>query len=267
MDRTPAFETFDSLLSVKVKTPGMCLGCVKNDVTATLIGRIDGTDNPGLQRSKDGKITGLDGFGNMNMYGVRMVLQSVTDPVAQEIDVSKLPKVNGDNPGGGGKDYMAIAKKSEDAFKTTSAPSVAQIQRAIDALGAPGADNGVTIAFDGLNDVPAGEGNKGPKASADGLLLTIHIDPDKLKGDALSRAIVHEGEEVADLREAPVQGFSAIEQKAWQTTLLVVIGARQKTLTLPGGVVLWSETWPEAERSQDAGTALSSYLSDREQAP
>ncbi len=266
LQRDAAFENFDNLLSVKAKTPGMCLGCVKNDVMATLTGRIDGTEDAGLKRDSAGKITGLDGFGNMNLYSVRMVLQSVADPTAKEIDFSKAPKIKDDNQGGGGKDYGAAIKKSEEAFGKTT-PTAAQMQRALDAFGGPGVDNGVTVAFDGLANVPPGEGTKGAKASADGLLLTVRIDQDKLKGDALARAIAHQGEEVADLRESPAQSFMMLEQKAWQTTLLVVLGARQKSLTLPGAVVVWSEEWPQAERNQDASAALTTYLTDREQAP
>ena len=266
LEKNQDFAMFDLFLSTRPKTNGMCLGCVKSDVTATLVGRVDGTDNAGLVRDKDGKILSLDGFGNMNQYSARLVIEQVTDVTAKEIDYSKTPKVSDDNQGGSGKDYMALTKKAEDGFaKGTDAP--AQIQQAIDAYGVPGQDNGVTVAFGDVANVPDGEGTKSTKSSPDGLLLTVRFDSDKLKGDSLSRAVAHQGTEIVLLRDKQVLGCDAIELKAWNTTLLVTIGSRQKTLTLPGGVVLWSESWPAADRNANAGTALTSYLDDRDESP
>ena len=266
LDKNADFAQFDLFLSTKPKTNGMCLGCVKSDVQATLVGRIDGTDNAGLVRDKTGKITSLDGFGNLNAYSARMVIQSVSEVTAKEIDYSKTPKVADDNQGGGGKDYMAIAKKSEDSFpKGTDAPT--QIQAALDAYGAPGQDNGVTISFGDTANVPDGEGTKSAKSSPDGLLFTVKFDSDKLKGDTLSRAIAHEGTEIVAARDKAVAGYREIESKSWNTALLVSIGSRQKTLTLPGGIVIWSDSWPAADRSNNAGAALTSYLEDRDQSP
>lgn len=266
LEKNQDFATFDMLLSTRPKTAGMCLGCVKNDVMATLEGRIDGTENPGLARDKDGKITGLDGFGNMNQYAARMVITRVSEVTAKEIDYTKTPSVKDDNPGGNGKDYMALTKKAEEAFpKGSEAP--AQIQQAIDAYGVAGQDNGVTVAFGDTANVPDGDGTKSAKSSPDGLLLTVRFDSEKLKGDSLSRAAAHEGTVIVALRDKQVQGAQAIEMKAWNTTLTVAIGARQKTLTLPGGVVLWSESWTPAEKNANAGSALSNYLDDRDESP
>jgi hypothetical protein len=217
-------------------------------------------------RDKDGKIVSLDGFGNMNQYGARLVIQSVSNVTGTEIDFSKAPKMDGDNQGGAGKDYMALTKKSEEAFKGQT-DVIAQIQAAIDAFGAAGQDNGVTVGFSDMANVPGGEGTKSTKNSPDGLLLTALFDGDKLKGDALSRATAHVGTEIMLLRDKQVLSNNAIEMKAWNATLLVVIGSRQKTLTLPGGVVLWSESWAAADRSANAATALANYLDDRDESP
>lgn len=267
LEKNADFPQFDLLLSTKPKTNGMCLGCVKSDVTATLVGRIDGTENPGLTRDKAGSITLLDGFGNMNQYGARLVITQVSGVTATEIDYSKTPKINDDNQGmGGSRDYAAMIKKASDVFpKGTDAPT--QIQVAIDAFGAAGVDNGVTMAFGDLANVPDGEGTKGAKSSPDGLLLTARFDNDKLKGDSLSRAVAHQGAEIAMLREKEVIGCIQMEMKAWNTTLLVTIGSRQKTLTVPGGILLWSDSWPAADRNDNAGKALTSYLQDRDQSP
>ena len=144
--RDKDFELFDGLLSQRPKTQGMCLGCVKNDVKATLTGRIDGTDDPGLKRDAAGKITGLDGFGNLNEYAVQMVLTKVSDATAQEIDFSKAPAIKDDKVGSGEKDFAGSARKSTAAF-AKGTPAVDQVNAAIDALGAPGVDNGVSIGW------------------------------------------------------------------------------------------------------------------------
>jgi hypothetical protein len=266
LEKSQDFMMFDLLLSTRPKTSGMCLGCVKSDVMATLVGRVDGTENPGLVRDKEGNILSLDGFGNMNQYAAQLVIESVSDVTAKEIDFSKIPKVDGDNPGGSAKDYVALTKKAVDAFKG-QADVIAQIQAAIDAYGAPGQDNGVTVSFGDTGNVPDGLGTKSTKNSPDGLLLTVRFDGDKLKGDALSRAAAHEGTEILMLRDKHTQSNNVVEMKAWNTTLLVTIGSRQKTLTLPGGVVLWSESWPAADRNAKAGSALTSYLDDRDESP
>jgi hypothetical protein len=266
LDHNKDFDTFEMLLTQKPKTPGMCIACPKNDVMATLTGRVDGTDNAGLTRDKDGKITGLDGFGNMNAYSARLVIATVADVSAKEIDYSKAPKVDGDNQGGNGKDYVALARKTEASFPKDT-PPIAEIEGAIAALGAPGQDNGVTLAFGDVANVPDGEGTKGAKSSPDGLLFTIRIDGDRLKGDVMARAIVHQGAEVAALRDKSIQSPREVELKAWQAALDVVLGSRQKSFTLPGGIVLWSDGWPAAEKNANATAALSSYIEEREETP
>jgi hypothetical protein len=266
LERGKDFETFDNLLSQKPKTSGMCLGCVKNDVTATLVGRIDGTENPGIARDKSGAITGLDGFGNMNLYMARMVIQSVSNVTAKEIDYSKAAKVDGDSPGGNAKDYVALTRKTEESFAKGS-PPVGTIEAALAAFGAAGQDNGVTVGFGNTANVPEGDGTKAAKASQDGLLLTVLIDTDKLKGDAESRAIAHQGTEINDLRAKETKGAFAIEADAWQTVLLVTIGARQKSLTLPGGIVYWNDKWTQEERNANSTAGLTEYLQERDQTP
>ena len=67
----------------------MCLGCARYEVTATFTGRLDTVDDPSLKRDSAGKIIGFGGFGNMNAYPARLVLQSVADVTPKEIDFSK----------------------------------------------------------------------------------------------------------------------------------------------------------------------------------
>src|ERR1022692_1585148 len=89
LEKNKDFKDFDSLLSTPAKTNGMCLGCVKFTVTATLVGRLDGTKDTGLIRDGAGRGLGLGGFGNLNRYSARLVLQSVSEVSPQEIDYAK----------------------------------------------------------------------------------------------------------------------------------------------------------------------------------
>jgi hypothetical protein len=268
LERGPAFDQFENLLTQRVKLPGMCLGCVKNDVKATLVGRVDGVDDQGMKRDRSGAITTIAGFGNMNEYPARLVIQSIANVSAIEIDYTKVPRVKDDNPGANTKDYMSAIQKTEASFPKGS-DAIAKIERAIQAYGAPGVSNGVVVAFDGANEVPAGEGTKAG-SSPDGLVLTLHIDGDKLKGDALSRAIAFAGEAIADLRDPndpSNPSLDTLERKAWQQVLLVVLGARQKSLTMSGGTLFYSAEWPQTETNANVSAALTHYLNGRLQLP
>ena len=88
--RDKDFKQFDSLLAqTHQKGADMCLGCTRYEVTATLVGRLDSVADATLKRDAAGKIVGFGGFGNMNAYPARLVLQSVTDVTPKEIDYSK----------------------------------------------------------------------------------------------------------------------------------------------------------------------------------
>jgi hypothetical protein len=56
LDKNKDFKDFDNFLSAPAKVNGPCLGCVKNTVTATLVGRLDGTKDTGLIRDGSGKV-------------------------------------------------------------------------------------------------------------------------------------------------------------------------------------------------------------------
>jgi predicted acetyltransferase len=50
------------------------------------------------------------------------------------------------------------------------------------------------------------------------------------------------------------------EYGAWETTVLSSIATGQKTLTLPGGYVVWSTAWAPSDRNKMVGDAITSYL-------
>src|SRR5580700_8352862 len=142
IDKNKEFKEFDKLLSTQAKSDGLCLGCVKFTVAATFVGRLDGTKDAGLSRNAGGKVTGLSGFGNLNGYSARLVLQSVSEISSQEIDYAK-----------GGVAASPDSTSGSRSF-VPGAPTADQVKRAADAFGAPGEDNGVSVGFGVANEIP-----------------------------------------------------------------------------------------------------------------
>jgi hypothetical protein len=269
LEKNKDFKQFDSLLSTPYKSGGMCLGCVLYTVTATLVGRLDGTKDTGVTRDKDGKFVGVSGFGNLNRYNARLVLQSVSDVTAQEIDYAKnaaAAKDDSQRESAGGNP-VAAAHQIARAFSPGSA-AASEVERGAAAYGKEGEDNGVEVGFGTPNEVPKNDSPKGDHNSPDGLLLNCTFDMDRLKGDALTRAISHVGTHIADIRDpqstAKSENPYELEHHAWQTTVLSAMGSRQKTLTSPGGYLVWNSAWPEADRSKMVDDAISKFLADWE---
>ncbi len=263
LDKNKDFKQLDSLLSTAYKGPGMCLGCAKYTVSGVLVGRLDGLKSVNLTRDANGKFVSADGFGNMNRYAARLVLQSVSEVKGEEIDYSKAASVTkGDfvREGAAG-DPVKAAHQAAKAFGPAS-PAAERVEQAAAAYGKPGEDNGVVVSFGVPNEVSKGEGVKGQGDSPDGLLLTCTFDMDRLKGDALSKAIVHLGTHVADLRGDQTSSSAVrAESRAWQTTVLAAAATGQKTMTLPGGYVIWNASWAASEKSKLIDEAISAFAS------
>jgi len=267
LDKNKEFKQFDSLLSTPYKTGGMCLGCVRYAVTGTLVGRLDGVEESGIGRDSGGKFTSANGFGNLNLYRARLVLQGVSDVSALEINYSKISSAtkNDFTDEASGGDPVAAAHRAAQSFSPDS-EAAKQVERAAAAYGKEGDDNGVNVGFGSSNEVPKNDGAKGVKDSPDGLLFNCTFDMDRLKGEALTRAITHVGTHIADLRDPPSSAKELkpyeLEYRAWQTTVLSAVAAHQKTLTGSGGYLLWNSTWPEADRSKLVDEAIKSLLND-----
>lgn len=264
LEKDKQFNQFDAALATPYKGSGMCLGCGRYAVNATLVGRIDGTKIVGLARDKAGKVVAVSGFGNRNEYSARMVLQSVADVVRQEIDYSKATALTKDEaaPSTAASDPVAAAHQAAQALGAVSSAG-AQIEQAAAVFGKPGEDNGVSIGFGVANEVRKDDGAKGEGNSPDGLLYNCTFQMERLKGDALSKAITHIGAHIAELRVAKsnFKPFDS-EHQAWETTILCAIATRQKTLTLPGGYVVWSASWAVADRNKMIGDGISSFLTN-----
>jgi hypothetical protein len=280
------FKLFDAQLATPYQKGGMCLGCNKFEVTATLVGRLDAVDKAGVQRDKAGKIIGFGGFGNMNAYVARLVLQSVSDVTSKEIDYSKtlaitkddnvpiasgLPDAPGlkhDAPGLRIIDYFATARKLAASY----APGVLagiQLKRAIDAFGKEGDHNsGVIIVHGAGNEAAAKFEGKGMVDSPDGLLFTCTFNLNRLEGDAQGRAIIFAGENVANLRNPEPEDVGAglfdLENHAWTITVLDAFASRQKTMTLPGGYLVLNSALPQADMNKNVADALNGFLNKEE---
>ncbi len=266
IDKNKGFKQFDSLLSTPYKSGGMCLGCTRYTVTATLVGRLDGVKEAGIARDSAGKFVNANGFGNLNLYRARLVLQTVADVSPNEIDYSRVSSATKDDSPreSGGGDPVAATHQAARAFGADSQAGK-EVERAAAAYGKEGEDNGVEVGFGTPNEVPKNDGPKGDKDSPDGILLNCTFDMDRLKGDALARAIAHLGTHIADLRDsgttAAATGYD-LEYRAWQTTVLGAVAFQQKTLTAPGGYLLWNSAWPAGERNKLADEAITSFLRD-----
>jgi hypothetical protein len=202
LQRDGDFQRFDSLLATPYRSSAVCLGCPRYTVTATLIGRLDGVSTAGVVRDKGGKVISLAGFGNLNLYRARLVLQSVSEVVPREVDYST----------------SAIATKG-DSRRVGSRASADQLKRAAEAYGEQGEDNGVAVSFGVANEVSPDDGAKGHGDSPDGILFDTKFDMDRLGKQLLPNAMSHIGTHIADVRSGvSMQGIGEAESRAWQAT-------------------------------------------------
>ena len=267
LEKNKDFKQFDSLLAAPYKGSGICLGCTRNQVNATLVGRLDGAKAE-LRRDDAGKIVDISGFGNMNAYGARLVLQSVTDVSSQEIDYSKTSAITkGEPPIEAGGDQVAAAHQAALAFGLGT-PAGDSIERSASAFGKQGEDNGVVIGFGIGNEASVNEGARSEKDSPDGVEYRTTFDMARLKSNALAIALVFTGTQIADIRD-PKHADTGMdiwgrETHAWQTATMCAIARGQKTLTLPGGYLVWNGAWTPEERAQSADDAFKGFIANEE---
>jgi hypothetical protein len=288
LEKSKDFKQFDSLLSSSFKGDGMCLGCGRYTVTATLVGRLDGV-KAGVERDKAGKFATISGFGHLNAYSARLVLQSVSDVAPQEIDYSKSAAVTKgdivpdpdapgpshaisgptlpDRAGGGTTDPLTDAHKSAASYPDGS-PLGAKLERAAAAFGKKGVDNGVWLSFGNGNQAIAKDEGKGDRDSPDGVLYLCKLNTDRLKGYAPSIVIAYAGAIIADLRDPQTaSSYAGAYDYAYyglQTAVLGAIGDRLKTLTLPGGYLILNRAWPTADMDKNLMDGIQGFLGNEE---
>jgi hypothetical protein len=291
LDKSKDFKQFDALLAQKhEKGADMCLGCTRYTVTATLVGRLDSVADATLKRDPSGKIVGFGGFGNMNAYPARLVLESVSDVTPKEIDYSKNDEETKggstgagyvDNPYGGGAGYGggsmtggggsgidlngAIAAAQKAANGLAAGPPKDAAIRAATVYGKAGDHStGVFVANGIANEASPQNEELGTKDSPDGVLFNCTINSDRVQGDSLTKAVMHMGEHISELR-SPAPGNEAappyaLESDGWVVTAVSAVVGGQKFLSLPGGYVIWDINWPADDRNTKMASSLKDFL-------
>jgi hypothetical protein len=291
LDKSKDFKQFDSSLAQKhEKGADMCLGCTRYKVTATLVGRLDSVADATLKRDSSGKIVGFGGFGNMNAYPARLVLESVSDVAPKEIDFSKNDDEtkggataggngadqygagagcgNGGCMGGGGNGIDlngAIAAAQKAANGLVDGPPKDAAIRASAVYGKGGDHStGVFAANGPSNEASPADEQLGIKDSPDGVLFNCTFNAERLQGDSLTRAVMHMGEHISELRSPASGNESAppyvLESDAWVVTAVSAAFSGQKFLSLPGGYVIWDSNWSVDDRTNKMESVLKDFL-------
>ncbi|MGA7340292.1 MAG: hypothetical protein WBE72_12240 [Terracidiphilus sp.] len=272
LEKSKDFKQFDSLLSQPhIKDPGICLACAKNEVNATLTGRLDGVADANLKRDASGKIVGLGGFGNMNAYPARLVLESVADVSAKAVDFSNSDSIVKGEPvvysnTFDASDPTGIAEQYAKSMGSDA--GALAIQRDAAAYGKRGENNGVQVGFGTANEAAAKDEAQGTADSPDGVLYNCTFDNiDRLVKPEQAAVVIHMGQHIYDLRNMPANEIATayvLENNAWVITVSAVARMGEKFLTLPGGYLFFSSTWGAADRDGKMEDALTNFLTKDE---
>jgi len=202
----------------------------------------------------------------------RLVLQSVSDVTPKEIDFSKNDDATkGDAPPQGGTNDInsTIAMMQKGAQGLAASPAKDELVKATGAYGKSGEQAGVELGNSVSNEAGGKEEGMGSKDSPDGVLFDCVFNTDRLQGLALSRAVVHMGQHIADLR-SPQSGYEnappyILEYNAWVITTVTAVSGGQKFLSLPGGYLLWDSSWPADSRNDKMEATLNDFLAGEAQ--
>ncbi len=269
LDKNKEFKRFDSLLSQEHNKSGdMCLGCRRYEVSATLVGRLDGVASAELTRNSSGQIVGLGGFGNMNAYPARLVLQSVSDVTPKAIDYSKSDALAKGGQGGSSgvgsvSNPVVAAQKVADEIGNTQAGIQARKDAAL--FGQTGAhSNGVSISYSPVDDALPNTAERGTHDSPDGVLFNCTFNMNHLQGNALVVALLHMGQHISELRDPSPNDAHApayiLESDAWAVSISAAMVTRQKLVTLTGGYTIWDAKWPSTDIGPNFSKAINAYL-------
>jgi hypothetical protein len=274
------FKKFDSLLSdVHDQGNGVCLGCVGNDVTATLVGRLDAVANADIQRNGT-KIVGLGGFGNMGGYPARLVIQSVSDVVAVPIDYKTTDYNKGKRIDRGPKTAASsnfvvadpITLAQQFVMGLGGAPGGAGIMAAGNAFPQNGkhSGNGVEVAlgYNTLNEDEKYDAQSG-QDSPDGVIYNCVFNMSRTPRNGLQLGIIHIGKHIVEVQTPPPPGttvnFFAQEYNDWILSAEVAASGRMSAVALPGSYQLWLQDWPQDQQGSNVDQGITDYL-NKEQA-
>lgn len=261
------FKQFDSLLAqTHTKDPGTCLGCTRYEVTATITGRLDGVADATVKRDASGKVVALGGFGNANAYPARLVIEQVTEVQGKEVDFSKADSVVKGEPvvysnTFDANDPVGVAQQFA---KTMQADAGAQaLERDVGEFPKRGDNNGVTISPEPINEASPGDEAQGTQDSPDGVLYVCRFNIDRLLKGAQALSVYHIGQHIYDLRSTTaneVATLYTLENNAWVITAAGEARIGEQFLTLPGGDLFLSASWPADQRDDKMESALTDFL-------
>lgn len=263
------FKQFDSWLAQQHSAPsGLCLGCSRYEVTATVVGRLDGVADAALKRDSNGKIVAFGGFGNMNAYPARLVLQSVSNAERKDVDFSGSDAAMqnaqaADQPANDSEGHDPIAAVQKVTAAMGSDPGGITAQKDAAVYGKPGEQNGVDIGFGVANEALPSADAAGTSDSPDGVLYNCTFNMSRLHGNALSVALVHMGQHISDLRSITTDEYApafGLEYNAWVVTAATAVGTGDRYITLPGGMLFFAMSWPAADRQSKMDAALTGFL-------
>jgi hypothetical protein len=116
----------------------------------------------------------------------------------------------------------------------------------------------------GANEIPENDNPKSNANSPDGLVFQATFDAGRLKGPAMELVISHLGTHIADIRspEPGIRDLSAYgaEFRAWQTSILNAVADKVKALTLPGGYMIYNQSWSDSDLGKNANSGISGFL-------
>jgi hypothetical protein len=272
LEKSKDFKQFDSLLAQsRNKGAGVCLGCTRYEVNATLVGRLDSVADTAIKHDKDGKALSLGGFGNMNAYPARLVLQSVSGVSQKEVDFSTSDAATKSGTIAMGDDqgfFDPLTATQKAAANLGSSPAGLSAQKDAAEYGKPGNHNsatGVFIANGIANEVSPKENELNEHDSPDGIIYNCTFNTNRLDHTAQVMAMLHLGHHISDLRSPEMAQQAAppyvLEYNAWMITTAAAMNNGIKYLTMPGGFLVWDTAWPPADTTAKIIDSLSNFLS------
>lgn len=273
LQKDKEFKQFDSALSQwHNSNNGICLGCPKYTVEATVVGRLDGVNLAQMQRDDKGNIIDVGGFGNANAYSARLIIQSVSGVTRKEVDYSQAENAVKPKGGAGAPPKMPTAEPMDALQKMVGAMQASQtttfIQQDLAVLpkGKTQSANGVTLSY-GVTNEPTPLTASAAESSK-GVVANITINRGKLDPIGQMVALIYAGQQVQDAINPPPSNYGAPlyikENNAWALAATIAADSGEPSVILPGGYVLWNSNWAASDQVNNMETGLDNYLSKGE---
>ena len=274
LQKDKEFKQFDSVLSQwHDSDSGICLGCAKYTVTATVVGRLDGINDPLMGRDDKGAITSLGGFGNANAYPARLVIQSVSGVAKNAVDYTKAeaevkPKDSGPATPAQPSYGDALEKLQSLAASMAPSDSTTQVQNDVKVLpqGKAQNPNDAMITY-GVTNEPAARAASSLD-SPSGVIVNCAINRSKLDTLGQEMALIYAAQAFQDAVNPPPSNYTAPlyirTNNAWAMAATVGVSAGIHGLILPGGYVMWSGKWPASDQVNNMMAGLADFLDKEE---